>query len=202
MISIHEDDWEMRSLHPLRARDEVIEDLDEAIAAGERNRVADGVWSAIHLIKSPSFTYADAGLLLSDAAAALGPLMPRVTTFHAGPSWPVDGKLLDPFSSHEEDAWCYGFDEDCFIKLETKEALVERIWFEHRTRDPERAAALRRSIEAIESLVPSLLVDHWFHLEGACGDPSFLDDYFASQEAHMAAVDEKWGKLEGEHDGP
>ena len=193
IISIHEDDWAMRNLHPLGAREEVVADLDEAIAASERNRVADGIWSDMHVIKSPGFTYVTARLQLSAAAAALAPLMPRVTTFHAGLSWPVDGKLSDPFSSHEEDAWCYGYDEDCFIKLEASEQLVEGIWFEHRTRDPQRADALRRSIEAIDSLVPSLLVDHWMGVEGACGDSSFLDDYFADQESHLAAIDEKWG---------
>lgn len=193
-IWIHEDDWAMRCLHPLGAREEVLADMDEAAALDERSKVAEGIWSEIHLIESPDIDYVTAGLRLSDAAAALAPFMPRVTAFHAGTSWSGDGRPPDPFSVHEENAWCYGYDEDCFIKLETRESLVRDIWFEHRTRDQERATALRRSIEAIDSLVPSILADHHMGVEGICGDPQFLDDYFADRESNLAVIEEKWGK--------
>jgi hypothetical protein len=76
VIHIHEDDWGMRSMHPVQAMPEVDADLQEAITAAERNRVPDGFgWTDIHQIKSPQKDYGQSGLRLADASGALQPIM-------------------------------------------------------------------------------------------------------------------------------
>ena len=60
-IHIHEDNWGMRNLYPLAAQSEALADLQEATAAGEKNRDPSGFgWTDVHVIKPPSTTYVDA----------------------------------------------------------------------------------------------------------------------------------------------
>ena len=187
-IHIHEDDWGMRNLYPLAARSEAAADLEESIAARERNRDPSGFgWSDIHLIKPPSVNYVDAGLRVEDAAAALAPIMPRIRRFYATISGAIGSEDRDPYGSYEEDAWCFGLGPDCYIKLEPKGDLVERIWFDLAgDPDPSAPAAMRAAIEAIDSLVPSVVVDYWRDVEGRAGDRDFLDLHFAGREPDEA----------------
>jgi len=131
------------------------------------------------VIKPPSKTYVDAGLLLSDAAAALQGIMPRVRRFYAGTFASIGRERRDPFGSYEEDAWCFGFDEGCYLKLEPNGDHVERIWFNLGHAPPEHAAALRRAIEAIERLAASIVVDYFLDAAVPVGDAGQLDRYFA-----------------------
>jgi hypothetical protein len=179
VIHIHEDDWGMRNLYPIVARSEVANDLDAAREAGERNRDPSGIgWTAVYLTRPPSTDYREAGLTLAAAAAALEPIMPRVKALLRNGLrcvWPRDARSL---GSYEEEAWCFGRGEHCYIKLDVKDDLVERIWFDLSSSDPADTAALRLSIEAIDQLAPSLIADYCLDAGGLVADPDFLNGYF------------------------
>jgi hypothetical protein len=179
VIHIHEDDWGMRNLYPIAARSQVADDLNAAREAGERNRDPSGVgWTDVYITRPPSTDYREAGLMLAAAAAALEPIMPRVKRFYATAYGAFDRETRDPFGSYEEEAWCFGRGAHCYIKLDVKDDLVERIWFDLSSSDPADTAALRLSIEAIDQLAPSLIADYSLDAEGLVADPDFLNGYF------------------------
>ena len=179
VIHIHEDDWGMRSIYPLAAMADVIADLEEARAAAERNRVPDGVgWTDIHLIERPHTGFAEEGVPLSKASAALAPIMPRVRRFRATSTGGFELGAHDELGVYQDDAHCYGFDASCFIKLATDGEIVRGVSYEARTSDNNRLAALRAAMEAVDRLVPSMIVDYWEDCAGRIGDRAFLDHYF------------------------
>lgn len=179
-IHIHEDDSGMRNLYPLDALPEASADVEQAREAGERNRAPDGIgWTDVHLIKPPSKDYSAVGLRLETLHSALDGSMPRVSKFVSSASAGFDPRTEDPYGTRETDAHCYGFDGDCFLKIEPAGEYVKGIWFECRTSDDERRNALRRAIEMIDSLAPSAIADYWNDMSGPVGDPRFLDDYFS-----------------------
>ena len=170
----------MRNLYPLAAQSEAAADLRASKAASEKNRDPSGYgWADVHVVKPPSMTYVDAGLLLSDAAASLQGIMPRVRRFYAGTFASIGRERRDPFGSYEEDAWCFGIDEGCYLKLEIAGDYVERIWFNLGHAQPEHATALRRAIEAIDWLAASFVVDYFLDVAVPVGDARQLDRYFA-----------------------
>jgi hypothetical protein len=178
-IHIHEDDWGMRSMHPAAASKEVSAELARAIAAGEANRAPDGLgWTAMHVIQEPTFNYESAGLAVATAEHMLAVIMPRVRKFTATATAGFDPGVRDPLGSYEEDALCFGFDANCFIKLEASDDLVREIWFEARAGDQNHLLALRRAIEAIDTIIASVIVDYWLDLTGSVRDNVFLDRYF------------------------
>ncbi len=206
-IHIHEDHWAMRTLHPLAAEAEARAELAAAELAAERNRSPSGFgWTDIHIIKPPSISYRDIGLALAEAAAALAPVMPRVRRFSATIGMAIDTGEHDPFGSYEEDAWCYGLGDHCFLKLEPKGELVDQIWFDLASRDPEDMAALGAAIRAVDALAPSILVDHWMSLAGRIGDAGFLDGYFSTYrervEIATRATEDMIARLEREPPKP
>lgn len=181
-INIHEDDWGMRNLHPLSAWDHVEADMAESVAASEAN--FDGVgWTEIRAIKEPERTFGDDGLTVATVAAALAPLMPRVRQFNAGLPSSFDPGKRDPGASYDTDAWCFGFDRDCFVKIEPRtrpggDDLVGAIWFEAATGDRTRLAVLRQAMEAIDALAPSCIADYWTDAVGRVANSHFMDRYF------------------------
>lgn len=178
-IHIHEDDWGMRNLYPLAAADEAAAEL-RASQAAERNRAPSGFgWTDIHIIEAPSITYADRGLRLGDAAAALETLMPRVRLFNATIGAAFGSAERDPLGSYETEAWCFALDEDCFVKLEPRGELVESIWFDFRAYEARARATLRAAIELVNALEPSYIVDYWLSIAGPA-EADFLDRYFAA----------------------
>ena len=180
VIHIHEDEWGIRSLYPLVARAEVRADIDEAVAAGVRNRDPQGYgWQDIHMIDPPAATYADSGLLLSAAAAALSPIMPRVRHFRATVLDAIGSGTRDPYGSYEDDAWCFGLGDHCYIKLEVEGQFVRSIWYDLSSTDPEDADRLRNAMEAIDAMVPSLLADYHLNTMVPIANGSLLSEYFA-----------------------
>ncbi|HMB48980.1 MAG TPA: hypothetical protein VKN63_11950 [Afifellaceae bacterium] len=178
VIHIHEDDWGMRSLYPIEAMPEVDADLQEAIAAAERNRVPDGFgWTDIHQIEAPQKDYAQAGLRLSDASDALQAIMPRVSRFNATATAGFEPDVHDAWGSYEEGAYCYGYGASCFIKLETDGGLVQQIWFEGHEPETVHIQALRLAIEAIDRIIESMIVDYWQDCAGRVRDPEFFNRY-------------------------
>lgn len=178
VIHIHEDDWGMRNLYPVAALAHAQNDVSAAVEAGQRNWSPSGGWTDIHLIKAPDQTYADAGLTLAAAKAVLAPLMPRVKRFNATVMGGFEPGAHDTYGSYEEDAHCYGFGADCFVKLDCDGDVVKYIWFEARSEDAEHLAALRRALIAIDELTASAVTDYWLDVAGAVADSAFLDRYF------------------------
>lgn len=182
VIHVHEDDWGMRNLYPLAARAEAERDIAEAAAASERNRDPSGFgWTAMYIAQPPSMDYADAGLTLAVAEAALAPILPRVGQFNATIfSAMRSSGPRDPYGVYEEDSWCFGLGPHCYLKLDPKGDLVGGIWFDFASDDPADEARLRRAIQAINALVPSIIADYFLDETGPISAPGFLDAYFAS----------------------
>ena len=179
LIQIHEDDWGMRNLYPLAASRDVARDMDVAVGSSERNRAPEGLgWTKVHLIEPPTFDYESAELSLDRVAASLAELMPRVRQFNATSFAGFSGH--DSLGSYEIDAYCFGFDASCYLKVDpVAGGIVKAIWFECRTPDAAKRATLRRALEAVDGIVPSVVADYWLDLTGPIGDPEFLDAYLA-----------------------
>lgn len=189
-IHIHEDDWGMRSLYPLAASPEVTRDLDESRAASERNMHPSGFgWTAMHMIQEPSVDYDASGLHLIDVAERLSGVMPRVKSFAATIGAHIGSADKDPYGSYDNDAWCFGFGADCFIKLEPNGELVKGIWYDFTSGEAQHELAMRRAFQVVEEFVPSLLVDYHQCTQGALSDLTFLDRYFAGIREWRIAVD-------------
>ena len=179
-IHIHEDDWGMRSLHPIAAWADATADLQGSFEAAVNNRAPDGIgWTDIHLIETPTLDFTSTGLLLHLIANRLAPMMPRVPRFIATAMAGFDPSRRDPYGSYEDEAWAYGFSADCFIKLEPKDDLVARIWFEARTGEEKKLAALRQAIDIIDSAAEAMIIDYWADAAGRVRDLSFAERYFA-----------------------
>jgi hypothetical protein len=194
-IHIHEDDWSMRNVYPVEALPDVTSDVAKSAAAGERNRAPDGVgWTDVHVIEPPDIDYLAVELSLAGVASALEAIMPRIRRFNATATAGFDAKVRDPWGTYEEDAYCFGFDRDCFLKLEPVGDRIKFIWFECRTKEPERLAALRQALVALDGFAPSTLADYWLNVAGAIHDSAFLDRYFQALAGHEPAGE----KLAGE----
>lgn len=184
-IHIHEDDWGMRKLHPVSGMAEAAADVDAAALAGEQNRAPDGAgWTDMHVIRPASKDYAAVGLKLASAAAVLEPLLPRVARFTSTASAGFDEGFHDESGVYEQQAWCYGFDEECFVKLEPAGELVKEIWYECRTVDEAHRGALRAALSAINAQVPSAIADYYLDMAGAVSDQAFLGRYFQEIAEH------------------
>jgi hypothetical protein len=57
------------------------------------------------------------------------------------------------------------------------------IWCDLSSDEPDDTAALRRAIEAIDRLVPSLIADYFMDAEVPVADVTLLDRYFAHLKA-------------------
>lgn len=141
-IHIHEDDWGMRNLYPAKALPAVEGDMEHSIRASIDNRAENRIGrTAVHQIGHPKYDFAAAGLELA-AAGALGAVLPRISNFTAT-AMSGFGDKRDPLGSYETDAFCFGFDASCYIKLDPVGDIVKAAWFECRTADPEKLRALR-----------------------------------------------------------
>lgn len=189
LIHIHEDDWGMRSLYPAAAWAEASGDLDAAIAAGQLNRAPDGIgWINVHVIKAPSLDFTSTGLLLDVIASRLAGIMPRVARFYATATAGYDPSTHDSLGSYEVDAWCFGSDATCFVKLEPSGPLVRRIWFEAKTTEPEKLGALRAALLAIDGTAEAMIIDYWSDTAGLVRDAAFMDQYFTALARDGVAV--------------
>lgn len=178
-IHIHEDDWGMRNLFPVAAIFGARADVARATEAGERNRAPDGIgWTDMHVIAPPKAGYADTGLDIAAVSGALGPILPRVGKFTATATAGFDPNVRDPMGSYDEDAHCYGFNRDLFIKVEPAGTLAKAIWFEARTPGAAQLTLLKRAILAIDALAESVIADYWMERVGRVRDAAFLERYF------------------------
>jgi hypothetical protein len=179
-IHIHEDDCAMRALLPAAAQRAASDDIALAVEASVRNQAAGGGWTDTHIIAEPQLSFHDAGLVLADVDATLSAIMPRVRRFTATASAGFNPGTIDPFGSYETNAYCYGYDAGCYIKIDTDQQKLTQIWFECRTTDDEQRLALRRGLEAIDALAAAAIADYWLNCAGAVRDRAFLDRYFTA----------------------
>jgi hypothetical protein len=178
VIHIHEDDWGMRNLYPVGSLFEASADIGRAAQAGEQNRAPDGVgWTDLYQIRQPSIDYTDVRLALAATASALTAVLPRVRKFAATAMSGFNSGSRDPYGHYDEDAYCFGFDHTCFIKLEPAGDLVKQIWFECSSPTPERLASLRQAVTVIDALAESAIADYWMDCAGRVRDAAFLDAY-------------------------
>lgn len=180
VIHVHEDDWGMRNLYPLTVRTEVENDIAKAAAAAEKNRDPSGFgFTDMYMAKPPSSDYADLGLTLVTAESALAPILPRVRQFNATIGSAMRSAERDSYGSYEDDAWCFGLGTHCYLKLDAKGAFVGNIWFDLNTDEPVVVDRLRKAIEAVDALVPSVIADYFLDFSGPVAEPGVLDSYFA-----------------------
>lgn len=177
----------MRNLHPVAAFAEVTADISAAAEASERKRAPGGIgWTDIHIIEPPSQDYGDFDLTFEAADAALAPIMPRVRSFIATATGGFDTTVRDPYGSYDDDAYCYGLDRDCFIKLDGAGDTIERIWFQAPS-DPAQLKPLFAGLIALDALVESVIADYWLDASGRVRDPDFLQTYMR----HLIGEDEE-----------
>ena len=195
VIHVHEDDWEMRNLYPLTVRIEVEDEIAEAAGAAEKNLDPSGFgYTDIHMAKAPSQDYAGLGLTLTEAERVLVPILPRVRRFNATALSGMNESERDPYGSYEEDAWCFGLGAHCYLKIDAKGPFVGNIWFDLKTDDSDAVIRLRKAIEAIDALVPSVIADYFLDFSGPVSGAGVLDGYFARlaerrREAEQAMLD-------------
>lgn len=200
-IHVHEDVWGMRNLYPMEVRLEVEEDIAAAAAAGEKNRAPSGFgYTDIYVMKPPSRNYADFSLTLKEAERTLAPIFPRVRRFNATVFSAMDSSERDQFGSYEEDSWCFGLDENCFLKLDAKGDLVRNIWFDLNTDDAEAVGRLRDAIGAIDTLVPSMIADYYMDFSGPISESGVLDTYFAILAEQRRRAEQAWHEYRARHD--
>jgi len=154
-IRIHEDDEGVRNLYPLAALAEAEADVESARRHGEEHRAPGGAgWRKAYAIEEPAVTYRSLNLKAADVAAALAGVLPRVDEFEVGFG------AGNPFHRLDLDPQCYGFGPELYVKLETDGEYLAHIWFDVRWAEPEKIAALRRALEAVERVVPSAVADY------------------------------------------
>ena len=133
-------------------------------------------WTDIHVIREPDTPY---DLPVDGLAADLEAIMPRVRRFSATAMGAILTGEHDPLGHYETDAHCYGFDQDCYLKLQVEDRIIRRIVFDCATVDPDRIVALRRAIAAVDAHAPSIIADYWVNAVGVVANPLFMDAYFA-----------------------
>lgn len=179
VIHIHEDDWGMRNLVPVEAIEEASRDIEAAGNFGTEHQHPSGFgWTEMYQAKEPSMGYSGAGLTLVAAAEVLARVMPRVQQFRATIFSYIGREDRDPYGSYEDDAWAFGFGHHCYIKLDREGDLVKSIWFDLQSDDPADVSALRRSIKAINDLIPSAISDYFLEAVVRVGDDQAMDAYF------------------------
>lgn len=180
VIHVHEDDWGMRNLYPLTLRTELEKDIAEAAAAAEKNRDPSGFgFTNMYMAKPPSSDYACLGLTLMAVESALAPILPRVRQFNATIGSAMRSPERDPYGSYEDNAWCFGLGTHCYLKIDAKGAFVGNIWFDLNTDEPVAVDRLRKGIEAVDALAPSVIADYFLDFSGPVAEEGVLDSYFA-----------------------
>ena len=171
-VHIHEDDEGMRNVYPASAISDVMDDIAAAKLNSVESRAPNGVgWTNLHLIQKPEKSFLEIGMEWQCVAKAIGEFLPRIKEFEVGfhTENPLHYKDLDPT--------CYGFGQSLYVKLETDGDYLKAIWFDTRSNVEEELFALRRALEAINEIHPSIIADYWLDTAGLIGDQAFLDSY-------------------------
>jgi hypothetical protein len=200
-IQMHEDDWGMKGLYPMAAKEELSAQLADAFGGGRENLHPSGIgWTRHYVVQTPSTTYVDAGLRLADAAAALARIMPRVRSLYIGIPQEGGRPEHDAAGHYDDDAWCFGYGSDCYIGLEVAGEHVRHIWFDLTRNAPDEVTALRTAMLAINRLMPSAIVDLRMAAMAPIDDRDLFDRYFARHAAEISAW-EAWRRRATVEDG-
>lgn len=171
-VHIHEDDEGMRNLYPANAISDVMDDIAAAKLNSVENLAPNGVgWTDVHAIQEPEKAFLEIGLEWQSVANAIGEVLPRIKEFEVGFG------TNNPFHYKDLDPTCYGFGQSMYLKLETDGDYLKAIWFDTRSNVEEELFALRRTLEAINEIHPSMIADYWLNTGGLIGDRAFLDAY-------------------------
>lgn len=171
-VHIHEDDEGMRNVYPVNAISDVMDDIAAAKLNSVENLAPNGVgWTDVHAIQEPEKSFLEIGLEWQSVANAIGEVLPRIKEFEVGFG------TNNPFHYKDLDPTCYGFGQSMYLKLETDGDYLKAIWFDTRSNVEEELFALRRALEAINEIHPSMIADYWLNTGGLIGDRAFLDAY-------------------------
>lgn len=171
-VHIHEDDEGMRNVYPADTLDGVMDDIAAAKVSSVENLAPNGVgWTDVHAIQEPEKSFVEIGLEWQSVANAIGEVLPRIKEFEVGFG------TNNPFHYKDLNPTCYGFGQSMYLKLETDGDYLKAIWFDTRSNVEEELFALKRALEAINEIHPSMIADYWLDTGGLIGDQSFLDAY-------------------------
>jgi hypothetical protein len=100
----------------------------------------------------------------------------EVTTSSIGDA-PMLPDLLDQIPADEDISSVTA--DGAFDTRKCHDAIAARkaIWFDTRSNVEEELFALRRALEAINEIHPSMIADYWLNTGGLIGDQAFLDAY-------------------------
>lgn len=171
-VHIHEDDEGMRNVYPADTTSDVMDDIAAAKANSVENLAPNGFgWTDVHAIREPEKSFLEIGLEWQSVANKIGKFLPRIEEFEVGFG------TNNPFHYKDHDPKCFGFGQSMYLKLETDGDYLKAIWFDTRSNVEEELSALRRALEAINEIHPSMIADYWLNTGGLIGDQVFLDAY-------------------------
>ncbi|NNE86669.1 MAG: hypothetical protein HKN27_01225 [Silicimonas sp.] len=150
-----------------------MDDLAAAQASSAANLAPNAVgWTHVHTIRKPDRTFRELGIELQRVSDAVGNVLPRIKDFEVGFG---DN---NPFHYREDEAHCYGFGRQMYLKLEADGDYLKAVWFDAASGFEEELSTLRLALKAIDELQPSMIADYWLNCGGLIGDPAFSDAYF------------------------
>lgn len=172
-VHIHEDDEGMRNVYPAATVGEVMDDLAAAKSSSEANLAPNGIgWTDVHAIREPEKSFRELEVDLQRVSNAIGSILPKIKEFEVGFG------TNNPFHYKDEDAKCFGYGQTLYLKLEAEGDCLKAIWFDANSNVEEELSALRRALEAINDIQPSMIADYWLNTGGLVSDQAYLDCYF------------------------
>lgn len=177
---IHEDDQYMRCLWPAGAAPYLANELQASVDAAQKNVAPDGMgYTAMHVAKPPDSGFAPARLSLDVVIASFASVMPRFDQVEGGYGSHAEHNANNPL--------CFGFGPECYIYIGLRDGVVDSVFFDATTGEPEKLGALREAIMVIDRLCPAALVDYWVDMSGIVSDDRFMSAYFAALAAERAS---------------
>jgi len=168
----------MRLLLPLDALPEGGVETADAAGNDRGGEEFDG-WPSLRFADPPRADYAQTGFTADAFVACVSGLLPQVSRFVATATSGFEPDATDSYGVYDDDPLCFGFGAECYLKAERNGGLVTILWFGAPRGEPEKLAALRAAIEAVDGRVPSVVVDHFLDMSGRVRDTRFMDRYFA-----------------------
>ena len=171
-VHIHEDDEGMRNVYPADTFNDVMKDIAAAKASSVENLAPNGIgWTDVHAIREPEKSFRELGFEWRIVADAISVFLSKITEFEVGFG------TNNPFHYKDDNPICFGFGQSMYLKLETDGDYLTAIWFDSRTNNEKEMSALRRALEALDEIHPSMIADYWLNTGGFIGDQAYLDAY-------------------------
>ncbi|MDT3376632.1 hypothetical protein RNI52_04760 [Labrys neptuniae] len=175
-IHIHEDDWGMRSLHPLMALAHYRTDLDKAAQHAVHHAAPGGTgWTDVHVIANAPEEQAQFATLTPEAFGAALAFLPRVMQFNATAS--AGFEKHDEWGYYNSEALCFGHDADFYLICTHDAGVIREIFFELSSPDEVRLGFFREALSRLNAIEPLCLVDYWTDTVLDAADEEALDAY-------------------------